>query len=214
MSKRVVPGRSERRCRICRSGKRELFEAAYEDYLNKVVCRTTGDKLTWPKLAERASVLSGEEVSVRATRRHAETHARSVGEARAAELDDQAEAGAAERDALIAEIDGLLESGETVSPSGLLALQMRSYLHSLREKLAAGESVTLTHDQAQRAATAMFSNAKRAEEASLLHALTGGIQASVRLQLGSVDAEPVGELEAGEVVGEVLAEEGEEPLGL
>lgn len=212
MSKVVVQGRSEPKCRICSSGKREVWERAFEDYLNGVPDRISGDKLTWPKLAERASVLSGSTLTVRSCRRHADGHVRVVGKGRAAELEEQAEDGAAERDTLIAEIDALLESGEPVSPSGLLALQMRSYLHSVREKLAAGESVILTHDQAQRAASAMFTNQKRAEEASLLSMLTQGIQRSFQADAffaGEVEAEKVGEIEPGEVVGEVIAEEDE-----
>jgi hypothetical protein len=87
---------------------------------------------------------------------------------------------------------------------------MKQYLYSLREKLASGESVVLTHDQAQRAASAMFTNQKRAEEASLLSMLTQGLQKSFQADpffAGEVEGEKVAEIEPGEVVGEVLAED-------
>jgi hypothetical protein len=203
MSKVVVQSKSEKKCRICQSGKRELWEAAYADYLNGVVDRVSGDRLTWPKLAERASVLSGSTLTVRSARRHADGHVRVVGEGRGAELEEQAEAGDELLDGVLSEIDGLLEAG-SVSPTGLLSLQQRLYLLSLRDRLQRGDVPALTHDQAARASTATLTAAKRHQEADLLAALTGGIGAVFQKALGSAPAA----LEAGEVIeGEVIAEE-------
>jgi hypothetical protein len=207
----VVQGRSEPKCRICQSGKREAWEAAYAAYLNGLDDPVTGEKLTWPKLAERASVLSGSTLSVRSCRRHADGHVRIVGEGCAEELDEQAEAGDELLDGVIAEIDGLLEAGVFVSPEGLLSLQQRLYLVSLRQRLQKGDVPAMTHDQGARSAAALISAAKKHQEVELLGLLTAGIgnvfQKAFQENPLAVDGEVVAELDAGEVVGEVVAEE-------
>jgi hypothetical protein len=171
----VVAGKSEPRCRICSSGKREAYDAALEDYLNGLPCRLTGEALTWDKLAERASVLAADAISVRAARRHLDGHCRVTGEERAAELDGLASQGDELLNGVIADIDALLEGGDLVSPQALLGLQERLYLVSLRNRLAQGDVPVLTHDQGARAAEKLMASAKKAEEATLLAALTGGI---------------------------------------
>jgi hypothetical protein len=199
--KAVVQGRSSPKCRICQSGRREVWEKAFEDYLNGSPDRVTGDKLTWAKLAERASVLSGSTLTVRSCRRHAD-HVRVVGEGRGQELEEQAEAGDELLDAVLAEIDGLLEAGESVSPTGLLSLQQRLYLLSLRDRLQRGDVPALTHDQAARASTAMLTAAKRHQEGELLAALTGGIGAVFQKALAPAPVSELPEVVEGEVVAE------------
>jgi hypothetical protein len=211
--KRVVQGKSEPKCRICSSGKCEVWERAYEDYLNGSTDRVTGEKLTWPILAERASILSGSTLSVRSARRHADGHVRVTGAARGAELDEQAEAGDELLDGVIAEIDGLLEAGVFVSPEGLLSLQQRLYLVSLRQRLQRGDVPALTHDQGARSAAALISAAKKHQEVELLGLLTQGIGSVFQRAFQEQDAvmvegEVVAELEpAGVVDAEVVAED-------
>jgi hypothetical protein len=74
------------------------------------------------------------------------------------------------------------------------------------EAVLGGDEVVLTHDQAQRAASALVASHKKHEEASLLAVLTGGIGQVFTRAFAERDR---AELEAGgEVVeGEVVREE-------
>ncbi|HSK16220.1 MAG TPA: hypothetical protein VK915_08625 [Gaiellaceae bacterium] len=173
--KLIVAKRNEPRCSICKSGRREDFDAYLKRYLNKEPDET-GRKLTWPRLTEVSGIMLGEKLSERSIRRHLDGHCEVVtDEARVVALAAQADKADEERDALLDEIDGLLADGGDVSPHGL-SLQMRAYLLDLRKRIAAGERPQLTHDAAARAAERLMAAQKRGEEAKLLAALTGGIE--------------------------------------
>jgi hypothetical protein len=208
MSRRVLVKRTELRCAIC--SKSEDVRARFDGYLEAYLNGGTdegGRKLTWPILEELSGVLTGKRLDKRSLRRHLDGHSIVVDESCAGELKDQASKGDEERDALLAEVDSLLEGGQPISPSGVLNVQLRAWLLDTRRRIASGERIQLSADQAQRAASAMFSNSKRAEEASLLAALTGGIGQVFTRAFADRDQ---AELEAGEVlVGEVVAEEDE-----
>jgi hypothetical protein len=204
VAKVVTARRNEVRCRVCQSGRREVFDAALADYLNGVPCRVTGEALTWPKLAERASVLAGEEISVRAARRHLDGHCLVSGEAEVAELDAQAAKDGELLDGVLAELDALLADGGMIQPSSLLALQEKLYLVRLRKDLASGQLPALTHDQGSRAAEKLMASAKKAEEMTLLSALTGGLTSIFQRELGAAGA---AELPPAVVDAEFIAED-------
>jgi hypothetical protein len=133
----------------------------------------------------------------RSLRRHLDGHCVVAGsDDRAAELEAQAAAG-----------DELLDGGQMVEPAALLGLQEKLYLVSLRRKIAAGEFPNLTADQGARAAEKLMTVAKSAREQDLLSALCGGIG---QVFTKALSGGPAGELEAGEVVGEVVAEDNDE----
>jgi hypothetical protein len=209
----VKAKRTERRCGVCSSGNRERFDGYLQLYLNGEPDES-GDKLTWPRLEILSGVLTGTKLDKRSLRRHLDGHSIVVDDAQAQVYDAEVAETDEERDQLLAEIDALLESGDVVSPQGLLAVQMRSYLLSLRSKLVRGDEVLLTHDQAQRAATAMVSSQKSHEQASILNALTAGIGAVFTKAFQenplAVDGEVVREIESAEVVGEVVGEDEDE----
>jgi antitoxin (DNA-binding transcriptional repressor) of toxin-antitoxin stability system len=198
----VVPKLSSPRCRVCSSVNRERFD----EYLSKMLNgeEVEGRTLTWSRMEELSVVLVGERVGERSLRRHLTDHSLQVAEEEAGEL----EAGQGDEDkdraGLLAEIDALLDGGGMVSPTGVMGLHLRAHLLDLRRRVERGEEIKLTPDQAQRAANALVSAQKRSEEASLLQALTGGLGQVFSKALGPA---PVGELEAGEVIGEVVGEE-------
>jgi hypothetical protein len=204
MAKVVVAGRQASRCRICSSGRREVFDSALEDYYRGVPCRVTGEKLVWSRLAERASVLCGETVSVRAARRHAENHCLVTGASEAAELEAQSQAGDELLADVMEQIDGLLQSGEPIPPASLLQIQERLYLTGVRRKLERNEVPNLSHEVGAKAAERLMQVAKAGEQATLLACLTQGIEAAFKGQLGGGAA---GELEPVVVEAEIVAED-------
>jgi hypothetical protein len=144
----------------------------------------------------------------RSLRRHLDGHCVVAGsDDRAAELEAQAAAGDELLDGILQEIDELLDGGQMVEPAALLGLQEKLYLVSLRRKIAAGEFPNLTADQGARAAEKLMTVAKSAREQDLLSALCGGIG---QVFTKALSGGPAGELEAGEVVGEVVAEDNDE----
>jgi hypothetical protein len=172
----VVAKRDEARCGVCSSGRAEDVNAVLAAYLNGLPDPLDGStKLTWPRMVERATILTrGKTSSERGLRRHLDGHCEVVTDERAAELAAQSEKGDDERDVLLEEIDRLLEAG-SVSAAGLLSLQMKAYLLDLRQRVAAGERVQLGHEAAARSAERLMAAERKGQEAQLLEALTGGI---------------------------------------
>jgi hypothetical protein len=174
--KRVVAVKTEPRCDTCKLTPEKRAEV--DEWIGRLGDESDLGTVTWTLIRERVwPVLTGGETAPSETslKRHRSQHCRVV------EVGDEAAEDALdalvspeETAALFDEIDGLLEGG-MVSPSGVLTLQLRAWLISLRRKLARGEEVNLTPDQAQRAATQLIRAERQEGEAELLRALGGGI---------------------------------------
>jgi hypothetical protein len=195
---RLVAVKTETRCSVCRSGGETRAKVDY--WLSRLGERAEdGTFVTWDYL--RSSVLpillDGEAPSETSLKRHRSRHCVLVGDG-----DEAAQEAAAtlavpeETEALLAQVDALLDGG-FVSPTGVLDVQLRAYLLSLRRRIAAGERIELTHDAAARSADKLLAAEKRAGEADLLRAMACGLS---RVFTNALDGGARGELAAAQVV--------------
>ena len=188
---------TEVRCRICSSTARAEVERL-------LGCLGDTDpvlgKITLAGIAALFEKMDGRQISTSALKRHRSLHASKID----AEAEESAEPAWMEDDdlqALIAEI-GEMAAQPRVSPAALLNLQQRLYLLDLRRKLARGEKVAVTADAAARASALLVKGERDAAEGDLLGILGQAI-GSVFSRPGAIrDAEPAGELVAGEAVEE------------
>jgi hypothetical protein len=164
------------RCSICKAETRDKIDAwlARRGDVDPV----TNSRVTWEFLLDGPirHLLGGETVSKTSVRRHlgmtSETraHTRIVQDGEEADELEEALTAPVETGDLLDEIDKLLEE-DTVSPTAILAVQLRAWALSIRKKVALGEEVTLTSDQAARAAAVLLKSESQAAERSLLGAL-------------------------------------------
>jgi hypothetical protein len=111
-----------------------------------------------------------------------------------------------ERQAVIAELERLLSLPE-IPASAVHALHARLHLSDVKRRLERGEKVTITPDQASRAATAMQRGELERGQGSLLESLGAAI-GSVFSRPGAIGAYEPAELIEGEVEDAEVEEEG------
>jgi hypothetical protein len=185
MARQVVKLRTSPKCAICKAGE------DVRDRVDLVLARQgepdpqTGQPLTWTYILEAVLPhLLGQPISKTAVRRHlglaggVSPHTQLVDDEAEAEKIEEEIAAPAETNALLDDIDELLASGGPISPTGVLGLQLRAWLLQTRKRVATGQEVSLTADQAARAAAQLIAAEKRGQEAALLGALAGGISAT------------------------------------
>jgi hypothetical protein len=185
-------------CKVCTSGRVEEANSWLD---RRGELDENGLLLTHERLANQVlPILLGCKVSVSSLKRHVKLHTEKVSsETATAVADATAEAEAADRELLLAEMDVLLSGGPFINPSAFRSLQLRAYLLDLRRKVAAGgEMPKLTPDQAGRAASDLQAVRESSERGALLDALGGAISSVFTRQFAEAD-KPV-EIEAGEVI--------------
>lgn len=179
MSKAVLQRTTDGRCKLCRAGEdaRAKFEAAFLAYDEGRLDEVTGKNLTYALLAERASLLAGESISVRSVRRHMESHSVVVDEGEAEVHAERVGESDAEMEALLDEIDEQLSRDGGISPSAVLQLSLRRHLLEVRADVLAGKRAKITPEAAGRIAAMAQKAQEENQREVLLESLTGGIGA-------------------------------------
>lgn len=183
-ARRAVKVASSPRCSICKSETRDKID---QWLARRGETDPAGQVITWDYLLSPmgpiAHLLGSDPPSKTSFRRHlgltSETsaHTRIVQDGEEAdELEELTAPG--ETAELLAEIDRLLAGDAPISPTATLSLQLRAWALSLRRRVALGEEITLTADQAQRAASVLLKSEHQAAEQALLGVLAGGISAA------------------------------------
>lgn len=85
-------------------------------------------------------------------------------------------------------------------------VQLRAWLLDTRQRIASGERIQLSADQAQRAADRLIAAEKTGQEAVLLQGLTSGIQMALAPALNALGPGELPEVVEGEVVVEEMDE--------
>jgi hypothetical protein len=160
-------------------------------------------RLTWAKLAEVVPlIIERPSIGISSLKRHKRLHlvkGEPTAEGAApgpAYLEDD------ELQAVLAELERLLSLPE-IPPSAVHAIHARLHLMDVRRRLANGERVQVTTDQAGRAATALQRGELERGQGHLLTLLGGGISMVFEKALGPGSERSVGELIEGDVIEDV-----------
>jgi hypothetical protein len=194
MPRRVIKLRTSPKCAVCRAG--DDVRDRVDSVLATIggIDPSTGEKLTWGWAIAVIAHLVGREVSQTSLRRHigrygsASPHSQLVDEEdeeTAEKLEERQAAIAEDASRLVGDIEDLLESGDGISASGVLDLQLKAWLVALRKKLLEGGEVPITSDLAQRAANTLIRAEKDAQTAAHLAALSGGLSAAFELAMSA-----------------------------
>lgn len=204
MALEIIAVRDEPRCRLC--PRRADFDPYLALYANSQPDPVTGKPLTWNRLSQLAHTFVGEPVSIRACRRHFDGHCRLAGEQEKAEVEELVD----EQTALVATFLERVKSGEKADPDDALDFVIALGISELEARLKREGKSGVSVDQMLKAVEAKTRRKTDESRQALLGALTGGLTQVFQSQpffAGEVEAEKVGEIEPGEVVGEVIAEE-------
>ena len=141
-------------------------------------------------------------------KRHIRGHCRWVEDSEEVEVGETGVEVAPGAEALLAEVDALLDADQ-ISPTGLLQTQLRAYAVHLRRQISEGRRPELTADQAARAAQALIKAEHSDAQSEVLHALAqaAGAQGATLRPYQAVEAE------TAEVVEYVVLEPDELPDG-
>jgi hypothetical protein len=212
---RLVPTKTEPRCETCRL--EPALRTAVEGFIGRLGEDSELGTLTWEVVRERAwpAITGGPAPSLTSIKRHVRLHTRALdpeaAETGAEESAEVAGATGPQAERLLREVRALLNGGQLVSPQGVLSLQLRAWLLSLQRKLERGEDVTLTPDQAQRAATQLIQAERTAGEADLLQLVARGLSQTFQSALSAPTT--AGELEPWVIIvdeEDVVAEDGDD----
>lgn len=202
--KRLIPIATSTRCLVCKGGteRRTQVDRLLELHLSEQA-DSTGVPLTWERLEQLVPLVLGvPSITMTSLKRHRQAHCRIVEDGDGLTLSASGVALGADMEALIEDVERLLDS-TSPSPTGVLGVQLRAYLLQLRQALERGEKVPMTHDQAARAANALMVAEKRGQEAELMQTMSAALSSVFTRQLSEpepevVDAVVVREVEAGE----------------
>ena len=140
--------------------------------------------VTLAKIAAFFEKVDGRKVSTSSLKRHFRLHVREATEAEeeAAAAGAELAPGWAEDEELQAVIGemGELARAPVIDPNRVLQLQQKLWIIEARRKLAAGQKVVITSDQAARASQALQKGARDAQEGALLSVLGQAVGLSVR----------------------------------
>ena len=195
--------RTSTKCLVCRSPRR-----ADADYWLGLRGQDDGhgEIVTWEYLAKRIPLILGRpSIGITSLKRHVRNCSRWVEDEAGSETETRPEW---EVDptvqSILAEMEAMA-SEERIDPVRILNLHNRLWLLSARRKLARGEEVQLTADQAARASTRLLDTAADHQRSQLLGALAGGISQVFERVFSAADE--AAELPAGELIedGEVTA---------
>jgi hypothetical protein len=205
----LAASETQPRCRICASPRREEIDALLSRLgeQDEALGRITLGRIVAlvPKLD------GGKTTSLTAMKRHRARHSVPAEAPADGEAPQRTWMESEERMAVVEELNQFL-SLSAIPASAAHAVTVRLHLIELRDKLARGERVPVTIDQAGRAAQALAKDDQERETAFLLSALAGGISQVFERALGP-GSEPAEELIEGAVEDAELVEVEEEGAG-